>query len=272
MAARQRDDGEIRVNAGGFAPALDPNLRRPGYPYDLYVVFDDAVRDTGIILGAQPSNAETTNVARFQVFARTPQGDVRLRFRFRDLKQGALAKDGTLNQAAEYIEVETYQPGDPTPRPTWRLTLDPASLAGLVKPRLGDVYRLDVQPPLTVDDVFTFTTAGQRVNGAAATADWQRKPYVVPNPYVGAASFEPQRFASSGRGERRMEFRSIPQGGWCASTRCTATSCGRSGRTGRWTVTCRGTCERGTTSTWPRGCTSTTSRRPGSAPTSASSR
>lgn len=203
----------IRVNAGGFAPALDPNLRRPGYPYDLYVVFDDAVRDTGIILGAQPSNAETTNVARFQVFARTPQGDVRLRFRFRDLKQGALAKDGTLNQAAEYIEVETYQPGDPTPRPTWRLTLDPASLAGLVKPRLGDVYRLDVQPPLTVDDVFTFTTAGQRVNGAAATADWQRKPYVVPNPYVGAASFEPQRFASSGRGERRMEFRSIPQGG-----------------------------------------------------------
>jgi hypothetical protein len=39
------------------------------------------------------------------------------------------------------------------------------------------------------------------------------KPYVVPNPYVGVASFEPQRFADSGRGARRMEFRSIPPGG-----------------------------------------------------------
>jgi len=34
---------------------------------------------------------------------------------------------------------------------------------------------------------------------------------VVPNPYVGSASFEPERFASSGRGERRIEFRDIPR-------------------------------------------------------------
>jgi hypothetical protein len=32
----------------------------------------------------------------------------------------------------------------------------------------------------------------------------------VPNPYVGSASFEPARFAVSGRGERRIEFRAIP--------------------------------------------------------------
>jgi hypothetical protein len=35
---------------------------------------------------------------------------------------------------------------------------------------------------------------------------------VVPNPYMGAASFEPERFAVTGRGERRMEFRGIPVG------------------------------------------------------------
>jgi len=34
----------------------------------------------------------------------------------------------------------------------------------------------------------------------------------VPNPYVASASFEPERFAISGRGERRLEFRAIPQG------------------------------------------------------------
>ena len=33
---------------------------------------------------------------------------------------------------------------------------------------------------------------------------------MVPNPYVGAASFEPQRFAVSGRGERKIEFRNLP--------------------------------------------------------------
>ena len=35
---------------------------------------------------------------------------------------------------------------------------------------------------------------------------------MVPNPYVGSASFEPERFAVSGRGERRIEFRAIPVG------------------------------------------------------------
>jgi hypothetical protein len=32
----------------------------------------------------------------------------------------------------------------------------------------------------------------------------------VPNPYLASASFEPQRFAVSGRGERRIEFRGLP--------------------------------------------------------------
>jgi hypothetical protein len=39
-----------------------------------------------------------------------------------------------------------------------------------------------------------------------------QEPYVVPNPYVAATSFEPERFATAGRGERRIEFRAIPAG------------------------------------------------------------
>ncbi len=35
-------------------------------------------------------------------------------------------------------------------------------------------------------------------------------PYVVPNPYVASSDFEPERFAVSGRGERRLEFRGLP--------------------------------------------------------------
>ena len=60
-------------------------------------------------------------------------------------------------------------------------------------------------------DQFLFTTKGARVGrGAAAGGGFAEQPYVVPNPYIGAASFEPARFAVSGRGERRMEFRAIP--------------------------------------------------------------
>lgn len=199
---------QLLLNPGGFAPALDQNLRRPGYPYDVSIVFDDVVRDTSIrVVGS-----DAILPAKFRVFAHTPDGDLQMNFTFRDIAVGGV-RDGTLGGVNERIDVVTYAPGDTVPRPTWRIQFDPATPAGSAAPKAGDVFRLRVQRPLTVDDVFTFTTGGQRVDGADALSDWGQKPYVVPNPYVAAASFEPQRYASSGRGDRRMEFRAIPQGG-----------------------------------------------------------
>src|SRR4029453_9174114 len=69
---------------------------------------------------------------------------------------------------------------------------------------------LRLDKPLGDGDVFTFTTRGQRVDAAAAAQGFETRPYVVPNPYVGAASFEPAPFNVSGRGERRIEFRGLP--------------------------------------------------------------
>ena len=77
-------------------------------------------------------------------------------------------------------------------------------------PRKGDVFQIRLTRPLSSDDVYTFSTRAQRVDASLARVEWAGKPYVVPNPYVGAAAFEPERFAVSGRGDRRMEFRSIP--------------------------------------------------------------
>ena len=67
--------------------------------------------------------------------------------------------------------------------------------------------------PYGPSDAFLFRTTAPRVDGAQARLDFAEKPYVVPNPYVGSASFEPARFAVSGRGDRLMEFRNIPRGG-----------------------------------------------------------
>lgn len=181
------------------------NLRRPGYPENITMTFSNVPIDTsipGIGLPARP--------AKFRLIAHADTGDIRMKFRFRDLDL-----NGTLSTPDEYVDVITYVLSAPTtPVVTWRVRLDTTGQAGrgpIVPPDSGDVYQLILQTPFSSDDVFTFTTTGQRFDQAKAQAEFAEKPYVVPNPYVGAASFEPERFAVSGRGERRIEFRSLPR-------------------------------------------------------------
>jgi hypothetical protein len=182
---------------------LSPNLRRLGYPNDIRIVFDDAVVDTGLAI---PPIEEPTP-ARFRVLAETDTGLVRLPFAFLDADG-----DGTMGARFDILNILAPAPGvAPDSQLAWRAQLGNKVLPAARKPGSGDVYLLRVARPLGVRDVFVFGTRGQRVDAALA-GGFVEAPYVVPNPYVGSASFEPARFAISGRGERRMEFRAIPQG------------------------------------------------------------
>jgi hypothetical protein len=185
------------------------NLRREGYPDDISVIFTDTVSDTSTAFTSLTWNIPYPT--RFYVVAHTDTGDVRLDFRFR---QGAgTARDSTIASAGEIIDILTKVPGAPLDSSlTWRLAFNATTPTPIVKPKAGDEYRIVVRHPFTSDDVFLFNTSGQRIDASKAKADWSQKPYVVPNPYVGRASFEPERYAVSGRGERRLEFRAIPQG------------------------------------------------------------
>ena len=189
-----------------YTGALSADLRRTGYPDDIRIVFSDGLVDTGLAWGPVPRSP-----ARFRVYARTDTGDVRLPFRFRDYN-----RTGTIDSLGEFIEVVSpIPPVRVDSLVTWRLQVDPrgpTGRPGVVAPREGDVYDLKILRPLNVSDVFVFTTGGEGVDPAAARAGFGRHPYVVPNPYIGSASFEPSRFAVSGRGERRVEFRNLPQG------------------------------------------------------------
>jgi hypothetical protein len=185
--------------------AMPLNQRRMGYPEDLSIVFSDAYADTGVGWGpVRPAPA------KFQVVAHTDSGDMRLRFRFNDLN-----KSGSLDSLGEWLEV--IAPGPPVridSLVSWRIQIEPGGPTGLptmIAPSAGDVYDLKIVRPLNTSDVFAFTTGAERVDPALVRADYATRPYVVPNPYVGAASFEPSRFAVSGRGDRRMEFRNVPQ-------------------------------------------------------------
>jgi hypothetical protein len=211
---------QVRVNTGlsGYAPGSptntrikaayqpvqDVNLRRTGYPDDISIVFDDVVVDTSIATFLFPARP-----AKFRVIAHADSGDVPLDFRFRDNDA-----NGTLSTAAELIDVLCPIPNVRVDSLiTWRVQLDTLGQGGrgpIVPPRLGDVYHLRLDRPLGDGDVFTFAGHGAHVDGAAAKQGFTTLPYVVPNPYIEAASFEPARFNVTGRGERRIEFRGLP--------------------------------------------------------------
>jgi hypothetical protein len=187
-----------------YQPVQPINLRRTGFPDDISIVFDDVVRDTSTATFLFPARP-----AKFRVIAHADTGDVQLDFRFRD---GNL--DSTLSRADELIDVLCPIPNVRVDSLiTWRVQLDTLGQGArgpIVPPRLGDVYQLRLQKPLGEGDVFTFTTRGARVDAVAAQTGFPAAPYVVPNPYVEAASFEPAPFNVSGRGERRLEFRGLP--------------------------------------------------------------
>ncbi len=189
-----------------YQPVQPINLRRVGFPDDIRIEFSDTIQDTGLALFPIPARP-----AKFKVFAQTPSGPRQMDFRFRDLDN-----NNTLSRADEYIDMVTYLDSAPgTPQSTWRFQLDTlgqGTRGAIVPPRQGDVFDLRIDEPYGDGDELMFTVGGQRIDPSRVQADWSQEPYVVPNPYVGAASFEPSRFAVSGRGDRRLEFRNIPVG------------------------------------------------------------
>jgi hypothetical protein len=189
-------DAVLRVS---YLPTLPINRLRPGFPDDISIVFADAVQDTG--LGGPPF---VVTPAKFRVIAHSAGGDQQLDFRFRDVNG-----DGTLSHRNDAIDIVTYLPTSPdTIRSTWFVTLDPGVPLPASPPRQGDRYELRLTRPFAEDDSFLFTSVGETIDPSRVQEEFS--PYVVPNPYVGSASFEPERFAVSGRGERRLEFRGLP--------------------------------------------------------------
>ena len=182
-----------------YLDGLPANFIRPGYPDDITIFFYDHVVDMSLDVEDFPAQA-----AKFEIIAHTPDGDQRLDFRFRDLDG-----DGTISQRYEIVDAATYAPGQPDePWFTWRFQLESPVVVPGSPPGAADAFAVKLNRPFGADDFFVFDTQAEYLGAVASADDFQ--PYVVPNPYVGSASFEPDRFAVSGRGERRIEFRGLP--------------------------------------------------------------
>ena len=188
-----------------YAPSLPGGLRRPGYPENIDLIFSDVILDTSVADIGVPSSP-----VKFTVIAKTLTGDKKLKFKYRDNNNSG---SGTLDALGDYIEVLTAKSETPNVlKATWRIEVDTAGLSGtpIIPPTLNDKYELRLLFPYSSQDKFTFLTKAQYIDPSLAKQQFGKDPYVVPNPYVGAASFEPQRFAVSGRGERKIEFRNLP--------------------------------------------------------------
>ncbi len=185
-----------------YATSLPIALRRPGFPDNIQVIFGSQVMDTSVAGIGTPSQK-----VKFKVIAKDPSGDIKLKFRFRNI-----AQSGTITGPTDYIEVMTVSNNAPQKLlPTWQIRVDTTDIVGAIQPPTdGDVYNLNLNVPYSSFDAFTFSTVKQKIDQQAAKQQF-KEPYVVPNPYIGQASFEPQRFAVSGRGERRIEFRGLSE-------------------------------------------------------------
>jgi hypothetical protein len=181
------------------------DVRRAGYPSDFRITFGAAPLDTSML-----SIYGDPTPVKFKVEALSSTGAQKMQVYFLDADA-----DSTLSSAGDLLLVVTSFPGASSPMVTWLVQIDttgPGGAAGVIPPRAGDIYDAILSIPLGSDDSFSFTVSGERIDAAVAARDYVSKPYVVPNPYVGAASFEPERYAVTGRGERRIEFRGIPVG------------------------------------------------------------
>jgi hypothetical protein len=181
-------------------------LRRELFPYDITITFSNTIIDTAEGLFPLPSFRRPV---KFRAVAHTPGGDQHLRCKFVDLNGDSTLSPNPSN--SEVIQILTGSESlTASQRQTWAIKIKNDS-ATTVAPTLGDVYELKFLYPFTTGDEFMFRTTEEFVAGDRAKNEFGSSPYVVPNPYVGAASFEPGLFATSGRGERRMEFRGLPQ-------------------------------------------------------------
>ncbi|MEZ4699441.1 MAG: hypothetical protein R2834_03845 [Rhodothermales bacterium] len=77
-------------------------------------------------------------------------------------------------------------------------------------PVAGDVYLLETSKPFDRDDVLTFKVEGNTVPEVIEESSLDNI-YVVPDPYIAVNSLEPRNIQLSSRGERRIDFRNLPQ-------------------------------------------------------------
>jgi hypothetical protein len=128
--------------------------------------------------------------------------------------EGPDTRDGDFNARGSSNEaIFVYEEVGGEQVPVAAVRTDTGDDGLFVSPPAGAVYRIATDKPFSTRDRFTFGVRGSAVDEDAAQAQIDRVA-AVPNPYVGAASWEaPLGLGQlTGRGERRIDFIHLPRG------------------------------------------------------------
>ena len=188
-----------------FAAAY--NAKRIDYPADFEIELTEPGKGDLSFPASTFSKPVQSNV-----IVRNVTENKKYQFIFRDVNQNEIFDDGD----AIFIVL-----GDSAGKPatsfsnlrvTWSITLmkdTTIAEANQRPPQFGDVYKLVTKKPFRKGEYFEFTTKAPEYDQIKAKNDLD-KIAVVPNPYVGAASWEPAT-VEVGRGERRIYFINLPR-------------------------------------------------------------
>ena len=175
------------------------------YPADFEMQFADHVIDTsttGLFFGCPPATPTD-----FRIWNLTD--NLRMQFLFYDND-----KDAAFTPGDRVVIVMGDSVGKPAVvgnyRTAWgfQQAVDSAALPP-VFPTLGDTLAVKTTKPFRTGEQFQFKIQRASVDAQTAANDLD-KIAVVPNPYVGAASWEPPNPYKAGRGERRIFFINLP--------------------------------------------------------------
>lgn len=185
-----------------FSSELNPllNITIP-YPADFEITFSDQVIDTAD-KGLGTFKEIPTKFSLWNVTENKPA-----HFFFRDVIPDCTLTPDTTESILLFVEnpdVRYFKLNS-----TWRISFLTDTSLTQIPPQPGDVYYLATTKPFRTGDVFRFTVNGVKFDNQKAESEL-KDIYVVPNPYVAAATWERKNPFLKGRGERRIWFCNLP--------------------------------------------------------------
>ncbi|MGE5401099.1 MAG: hypothetical protein ACM3S2_11895 [Ignavibacteriales bacterium] len=199
----------------GFDPryAKAYGNKRIDYPADFEILFKDKAQGDSSFVAKSFSEPNPSNITIRNV----TEGLEHVQFIFEDGGEGLSRPDSMFDAGDAVFVVVGDSAGKRAAgfgdyRATWSVTFqrdttihDPALQR---EPQPGDIFRVATKKPFRTGEYVSFTTKTPYLDPAKAKTNLDQIA-VVPNPYVGAASWEPQT-TSVGRGERKVNFIHLP--------------------------------------------------------------
>ncbi len=190
-------ESNLQISVG---PDQSSPAKNEIYPYDYHLVWTD--HEVGLTpfykipVNFYAMNTTTGDTVEVEIFNK------------------ANDPDKTLNIGDEIAIIERIKNSQGQNidfRLPWRITYnEPAGIGYQPKyPVAGDIYQITSTKPFKQGDYFQFTTKASSIDNSLAKSELNDIA-VVPNPYVGTASWERRNLNQTGRGERKIDFINLP--------------------------------------------------------------